>query len=165
MRVSFRKAVKLAAILVVLLLGNLFIEYKLSEESDSESEKLLGHLTRDNGEPLESGSRLHASVGPKGQSRQQRSAKSVQRPYLITKLVPGLHKTKNLTSGVFKPKLSTELAESQALSHGRPTALADIFISVKTSGKFHASRLQLILQTWYRLARDQVSFFSLNYFS
>lgn len=35
--------------------------------------------------------------------------------------------------------------------------LDDIFISVKTSGKFHASRLQVILKTWWNDCRNQVS--------
>ena len=39
----------------------------------------------------------------------------------------------------------------------RETNLNDIFISVKTSQKFHKERLQIILDTWWIFARDQVS--------
>ena len=36
----------------------------------------------------------------------------------------------------------------------------DIFISVKTSGQFHQSRLNVILQTWFQLARRNTFFFT-----
>ena len=39
----------------------------------------------------------------------------------------------------------------------RKTELSDIFISVKTTKKFHHDRLDLILDTWFVMARDQVS--------
>lgn len=39
-------------------------------------------------------------------------------------------------------------------------SLNDIFITVKTSYKFHQSRLAVILKTWYQLARDQIWFFT-----
>jgi hypothetical protein len=35
--------------------------------------------------------------------------------------------------------------------------LDDIFISVKTTKKYHHTRLRLIIETWFQLARDQVS--------
>ena len=38
----------------------------------------------------------------------------------------------------------------------REDLLDDIFISVKTSGKFHESRLDPILKTWFKLAEKQV---------
>ena len=44
---------------------------------------------------------------------------------------------------------------SRAISHQE-----DVFISVKTSGKFHESRLGVILETWFQLARDQIHFFT-----
>ncbi|TRY69066.1 hypothetical protein TCAL_11281 [Tigriopus californicus] len=44
---------------------------------------------------------------------------------------------------------------SAALAH-----LEDIFVSVKTSQKFHESRLDVILNTWFQLARDQIWFFT-----
>lgn len=39
-------------------------------------------------------------------------------------------------------------------------ALEDLFISVKTTKKFHRERLDVILKTWFRLARDQTYFFT-----
>jgi hypothetical protein len=36
----------------------------------------------------------------------------------------------------------------------------DLFISVKTSQKFHQKRLDLVLKTWFQLARDQTWFFT-----
>lgn len=35
--------------------------------------------------------------------------------------------------------------------------LDDIFISVKTTKNYHNTRLRLIVDTWFQLARDQVS--------
>ncbi|KFM78876.1 Fringe glycosyltransferase, partial [Stegodyphus mimosarum] len=40
-----------------------------------------------------------------------------------------------------------------ALSHS--TTLNDLFLSVKTTKVFHQSRLNIILRTWFVLARDQ----------
>lgn len=40
------------------------------------------------------------------------------------------------------------------------TTLDDIFISVKTTKNFHKSRLDLVLKTWFTLARKQTWFFS-----
>lgn len=37
------------------------------------------------------------------------------------------------------------------------TSLDDLFISVKTTKSFHQSRLNIILKTWFVLAREQVS--------
>lgn len=36
------------------------------------------------------------------------------------------------------------------------TSLDDLFISIKTTKPFHQSRLNVILRTWFILARDQV---------
>lgn len=40
------------------------------------------------------------------------------------------------------------------------TSLDDIFISVKTTKNFHQPRLDVILRTWFVLARDQTYFFT-----
>lgn len=45
-------------------------------------------------------------------------------------------------------------------SHGKKSPLEEIFISVKTATKFHLERLQVILDTWFNLAPDQIWFFS-----
>ena len=37
------------------------------------------------------------------------------------------------------------------------TTLDDLFISVKTTKNFHNSRLDVIIRTWFTLARDQVN--------
>jgi len=36
----------------------------------------------------------------------------------------------------------------------------DVFISVKTTGKFHSSRLEIILKTWFSLAPTSIYFFT-----
>lgn len=49
--------------------------------------------------------------------------------------------------------------EIDTLVHRYPmsyTFLWDIFISVKTTFQFHRSRLNIILDTWYKLARNEV---------
>ncbi len=40
------------------------------------------------------------------------------------------------------------------------TTLNDIFISVKTSQVFHSTRLDVILKTWFTLAKDETFFFT-----
>lgn len=40
------------------------------------------------------------------------------------------------------------------------TELEDIFISVKTTGEYHSSRLATLQHTWFQNARDQVYFFT-----
>ncbi|XP_064477940.1 fringe glycosyltransferase-like [Ornithodoros turicata] len=40
------------------------------------------------------------------------------------------------------------------------TRLEDLFLSVKTTRAFHHSRLDVILKTWFALARDQTYFFT-----
>jgi len=40
------------------------------------------------------------------------------------------------------------------------TTLDDVFISVKTTKNFHASRLDVIIKTWFTLAREQTWFFT-----
>ena len=59
-----------------------------------------------------------------------------------------------------KPKiklLGQSVLKSEALG---PTELKDIFISVKTTKKYHAQRLDLLLQTWVVFAQDVVSQFT-----
>ncbi|XP_064637873.1 fringe glycosyltransferase-like [Lineus longissimus] len=41
-----------------------------------------------------------------------------------------------------------------------PTQIEDMFISVKTTKKYHQGRLDLLLDTWVSLARDQTYFFT-----
>lgn len=43
-----------------------------------------------------------------------------------------------------------------SLSHD-PLVLKDIFIAVKTTRKYHKSRLELLIQTWVSQAKEQVS--------
>jgi len=37
------------------------------------------------------------------------------------------------------------------------TSLSDVFISVKTTSNYHKSRLDVILKTWFSLAKEEVS--------
>ncbi|XP_035208909.1 fringe glycosyltransferase-like [Stegodyphus dumicola] len=47
-----------------------------------------------------------------------------------------------------------------ASSNSHSTTLNDLFLSVKTTKVFHQSRLNIILRTWFVLARDQTYFFT-----
>nr|AKP06495.1 N-acetylglucosaminyltransferase fringe [Platynereis dumerilii] len=38
--------------------------------------------------------------------------------------------------------------------------LSEVFVSVKTTGKFHASRIPILLETWVVMGRDAVHFFT-----
>lgn len=51
------------------------------------------------------------------------------------------------------PVTTQSPATATAKTH---TDLDDIFISVKTTKNFHATRLDVIIKTWFTLARDQV---------
>nr|UZQ18782.1 Fringe [Doryteuthis pealeii] len=55
---------------------------------------------------------------------------------------------------------STPSSGNTAQTNGRPTTLNDIFISVKTTKKFHDKRLKLVLDTWFQFAKDQTYFFT-----
>ena len=41
-----------------------------------------------------------------------------------------------------------------------PVEQEDLFISVKTTKKFHKSRLDVVVDTWFQLARDETWFFT-----
>jgi len=49
---------------------------------------------------------------------------------------------------------------SLSVTSNTTTQLTDIFISVKTSGKYHASRLELQLKTWWSLASSHTFIFT-----
>lgn len=160
MRISLRKAVKVAAFCVIFLLLNAWIGVKLSIFSESSSRKVLGHLRHDNGDPgqvVVTPSVPQFSSDSDGQERQQRD---IQAPSVIGHTGLGVSQLGRKGLDEKKQKLSTKLAPIQPLSHARPTELSDIFISVKTSGKFHVSRLQQLVRTWFILARDQTYFFT-----
>lgn len=62
-------------------------------------------------------------------------------PDLVTfEGAPTLQESSETTTDSSEPRLTIE----------------DIFLSVKTTKKFHRSRVDVILQTWFKLARDQV---------
>ena len=73
------------------------------------------------------------------------------------------------SSGLLGPQTSSRsrarflrkpLSSSSAMPLTSPTRLSDVFISVKTSHKFHKSRLPVLLKTWFQLARDETWFFT-----
>ena len=59
---------------------------------------------------------------------------------------------------VFRRAVHKVSWSSNLQSHRQPKqfGLEDVFVSVKTSEKFHSTRLKVILDTWYNLAPKQV---------
>ena len=53
---------------------------------------------------------------------------------------------------------SAEVHEAKQLAATQETELNDIFISVKTTGKYHESRIDILLETWVELARPVVRY-------
>lgn len=155
---------KLAAFCVTFLILNALIGVKLSLFAESESGKLLGQRRYDNGgtEHVEGVDHVTANVGQPvagaqaGEGERQDVRHRSPNEKLALDVSESHRKDTSRTSG----KLSSKLALGQELSHDRPTDLSDIFISVKTSGKFHISRLMLVVQTWFILAREQTYFFT-----
>lgn len=60
-----------------------------------------------------------------------------------------------------KPKDELKIRSATATPKPPTIELNDIFISVKTTKSNHNNRLDLILNTWQQLAKEQVSFFEL----
>ncbi|KAK7498302.1 hypothetical protein BaRGS_00010562 [Batillaria attramentaria] len=156
MRVSIRRAVKVAAFFVAFLLLNALIGEKLSLFGESAPEKVLGHPRHDNGDPKQVVASVAqpSAAGSDGLERLRRNTHANEHK--------GLEVSESGRKGPGKPKenLSSKLAPGQPLSHAGLTDISDIFISVKTSGKFHASRLKLVTETWFILAREQTTFFT-----
>lgn len=59
-------------------------------------------------------------------------------------------------------ELAANKATSEIPTTFRPptTSIDDIFISVKTTKRYHKSRLSVILKTWFQLAKEQTWFFT-----
>ena len=81
--------------------------------------------------------------------------------YLFKNGLNRVHWTKKMDSNSVPGSVAS--SESELLSPSRfdkKSALEYVFISVKTATKFHLNRLQVIIDTWYNLAPDQVRFFA-----
>lgn len=62
----------------------------------------------------------------------------------------------NEDSIIFDGALSMTTMTSTTTTTKPHTSLDDVFISVKTTKNFHATRLDVIIKTWFTLAREQV---------
>ena len=86
----------------------------------------------------------------------------------VLTLVTSSHLDSHLDSGDASRTLSDRsrgvllqrLQSATVPSVSRRIGQEDIFISVKTSAQFHGSRLQVILGTWFQLARRNTFFFT-----
>ncbi|CAI9728731.1 beta-1,3-N-acetylglucosaminyltransferase radical fringe-like [Octopus vulgaris] len=74
-----------------------------------------------------------------------------------------LKRLQSSSSSLSSSSLTTSQSKVSALRFNlntRPTTLNDIFISVKTTEKFHESRLKILLDTWFQYAKEQTYFFT-----
>ncbi|XP_046352005.1 fringe glycosyltransferase-like [Haliotis rufescens] len=149
MRLSLRSAVKLTAFVVFILFANILLFAHYDELADAYRGKVGDSPSKvqvnngGNQRPVEDGFKnidFH---------RKQRSAKSI--PEEVQKAVNAGGVTRN---GVLDNRLLFKHRQH------RRTELSDIFISVKTSKKYHESRVGVILKTWFTLVREQTYFFT-----
>ena len=68
------------------------------------------------------------------------------------------HTDPQLTQSILLTRLAS--GRSNAVLEPPETSLSDIFISVKTSKKFHKSRLGVVLATWFTQASSSTFFFT-----
>ena len=68
------------------------------------------------------------------------------------------HTDPQLTQSILLTRLAS--GRSNAVLEPPETSLSDIFISVKTSKKFHKSRLGVVLATWFNQASSSTFFFT-----
>ena len=68
------------------------------------------------------------------------------------------HTDPQLAQSILLNKLAA--TRNNAVLEPPETSLSDIFISVKTSKKFHKSRLSAVLATWFNQARSSTFFFT-----
>jgi len=57
-------------------------------------------------------------------------------------------------------EFTSEIPSATATVKPTATSLDDVFISVKTTGRYHQNRLSIILKTWFQLAKAQTWFFT-----
>eukprot|EP00057_Strongylocentrotus_purpuratus_P008138 XP_011662612.1 PREDICTED: beta-1,3-N-acetylglucosaminyltransferase radical fringe isoform X2 [Strongylocentrotus purpuratus] len=90
---------------------------------------------------------------------------TIEEPKVVQNPNPPLQ-IKNLSNLVArKPPSNFTIIVQNGDNHSKQqahkqTELSDVFIGVKTTEKYHSSRLQLILDTWYSLAPEQTYFFT-----
>ena len=86
--------------------------------------------------------------------------------YSYTSVWQQNNKTKTFSKQDFKAKGQYNRSNTFPLFRetSNQTRNDDIFISVRTTEKFHQSRLQVILNTWYNLAPEKVRLFYNTYF-
>lgn len=67
-----------------------------------------------------------------------------------------IHTDPNFSQSIIYRKLQSSTVKPVV----QKMTLDDVFISVKTSKKFHESRLKVILKTWFQLAKANTYFFT-----
>jgi len=90
----------------------------------------------------------------------QNGRRGLQRPVdLLDNEVSILHRNAKAIAPDAEKYTNTHTETYKKRKH-RQTELNDIYIAIKTTRKYHGDRLQLLLDTWVALARDQVTFTS-----
>lgn len=186
MRLSLRKVVKVTTFLVLLLILNIWISYNVnfwSFNNFDDRGKVLQTWRRQGDQGQTGGSQLsnsERSINHSGSYgtppiRSQRSAKQLNADNESVSSVGkqqfanGTREKEALVAGV---KGSNPTSRGEGRQPGKKahkhlqagprkdadkTQLKDVFISVKTTSKYHGPRVKLLLKTWYLLAREQVS--------
>ena len=89
-------------------------------------------------------------------SREKRSLLG-DNEYLFKNSLHRIHWAKTISATAKSSNAKGELPNPQRFD--KKSDLEYIFISVKTATKFHLERLQVILDTWFKLAPEQVSYY------
>ncbi len=105
-------------------------------------------------------SRLLLSGGGSRQIALQVLALCLSAVILICVLVPRVVSTNTTSETEARTALGVSSPSAARRFVPPRTEQEDLFISVKTSRKFHESRLGVVLKTWFQLARDQIWFFT-----
>ncbi len=153
MRFSLRKVLQVTSLFTCMLLVNLFYGLLIHETQEANRGPLQRGDRQDGGDSmLQLGQPVPVDMG------------AAQGPISIRKLREkrSLYNNDVEQSRLYKKESASEKlrkAREYLASNSRPTELHDIFISVKTTKKFHQDRLKLLLETWVLLARDVVSIY------
>ena len=136
MRVTLCRLVKVVSVVTFVLVTNVLMTIFMHSDGRYERGKVAGF--------------------PKFRSRGTRDREGEQAEGLPSVSVNTQRKIASLVQRERIDEGSFAGSPGQPQAH-RQTELSDIFISVKTTQKFHQSRVGVLLETWVTLARSVVS--------
>ena len=151
MRFSLRKVLQVIFFFTCMLMMNLFYVV-LIHEGQNARQGIVQQGHQDGGDRMgggEGGPQARVALGSSRKVSGYREKRGLE-----DKPVDSLDTPENRDE---TPEERIRRALEHKNSNSRQTELSDIFISVKTTQKFHEDRLKLLLDTWFMLARDVVS--------